>query len=210
MNGEDEHSSDDDATSAYNTEKLPVDTEAHVGSNKAEKDLIKGLGEARHSGNSIPIYCPCDRICCAKLQFKYGMVVCNTGRTMRIVLLSTMDYVINFLSSDDEDKGFTAGTALGDIVRELGDRVLPRMVHFKRRLQRQGVCRGFGELIGAAGRRNLQKYAEDLISAVKIALCDTSQEVRESAATAFNSLHKQVGRNEHNFPSFVGNVRKWR
>ena len=53
--------------------------------------------------------------------------------------------------------------------------------------QRQGVCRGLVELIGAAGRRNLQTYAEDLISAVKIALCDTSQEVRESAATAFNS-----------------------
>ena len=33
-----------------------------------------------------------------------------------------MDYVIEFLSSDDEDKRFTAGTALGDIV-QLGERV---------------------------------------------------------------------------------------
>ena len=80
-----------------------------------------------------------------------------------------------FLSSEDEDKRFTAGTALGDIVRKLGDRVLPRMVPILKdglsaddEGQRQGVCRGLVELIAAAGRRNLQKYAEDLISAVKI------------------------------------------
>jgi hypothetical protein len=61
------------------------------------------------------------------------------------------------------------------------------------------------ELIGAAGRRNLQTYAEDLISAVKIALCDSSQEVRESAATAFNLLHKQVGQEVMNiiFPALL-------
>ena len=60
-------------------------------------------------------------------------------------------------------------------------------------------------MIGAAGRRNLQTYAEDLISAVKIALCDSSQEVRESAATAFNLLHKQVGQEVMNiiFPALL-------
>ncbi len=215
-NDEDEHSSDDDATSAYNTEKITeVDTEAHVGSNKAEKDLIKGLGEARHSAVIASLYIVrADRsmvVRQAAIQV-WKMVVYNTGRTMRIVLPALMDYVINFLSSDDEDKRFTAGTALGDIVRKLGDRVLPRMVPILKdglsaeyEGQRQGVCRGLVELIGAAGRRNLQTYAEDLISAVKIALCDTSQEVRESAATAFNSLHKQVGQDVMNiiFPALL-------
>eukprot|EP00943_MAST-04B_sp_MAST-4B-sp1_P000328 g328.t1 len=213
---ENDNSSDDDANSAYNREKITeVDTEAHVGSSKAEKTLIKGLGEARHSAVIASLYIVrADRsmvVRQAAIQV-WKMVVYNTGRTMRIVLPALMDYVIQFLSSDDEDKRFTAGTALGDIVRKLGDRVLPRMVPILKdglsaddEGQRQGVCRGLVELIAAAGRRNLQKYAEDLISAVKIALCDTSQEVRESAATAFNSLHKQVGQDVMNiiFPSLL-------
>ena len=82
---------------------------------------------------------------------------------MRQILPSLMDYIVRFLSSEEEDKRYTAGTALGEIVRKLGDRVLPTMVPILKNglaaedpVERQGVCRGLVELIGAAVKRNLQ------------------------------------------------------
>jgi HEAT repeat protein len=185
------------------TENVEYDAESHVGSNKAEKALVKGLGVERHRGviaalfiaradNSIVVRQ-------AAIQV-WKMVVHNTGRTMRQILPSLMDYIVRFLSSEEEDKRYTAGTALGEIVRKLGDRVLPTMVPILKNglaaedpVERQGVCRGLVELIGAAGKRNLQSFVTDLISCVKVALCDSDHEVREAAASAFNSLQRQVG-----------------
>ena len=184
-------------------ENVEYDADSHVGSNKAEKALVQGLGEDRHrdviaalfiarADNSIVVRQ-------AAIQV-WKMVVHNTGRTMRQILPSLMDYIVRFLSSDEEDKRFTAGTALGEIVRKLGDRVLPAMVPILTEglaaddsAKRQGICRGLVELINAAGKRNLQAYVEDLILCVKTALCDSDQEVREAAATAFNSLQRHIG-----------------
>jgi hypothetical protein len=182
---------------------VEVDTDAHVGSLQAEKSLIKGLGEERHNGIIAALFIVrADHsivVRQAAIQV-WKMVVYNTGRTMRLILPALMDYIIRFLSSEEEDKRYTAGTALGDVVRKLGDRVLPTMVPILKdglsaedEGQRQGVCRGLVELIAAAGKRNLQTYAADLVACVKTALCDPSQEVREAAALSFESLQKQVG-----------------
>ena len=127
-------------------------------------------------------------------------VVPNTGRVLRDILPVLMNHLISFMSSPDGDQVAIAGFTLGDIVKKLGDRVLPAIVPILRKKladgeaqQRQGVCLGLGEVIGACSRRQLDEYSSVLIPAVKEALCDPEEEVREAAAHAFNMLQQVLG-----------------
>ncbi len=52
----------------------------------------------------------------------------NTGRALREILPSLMNNVITALSSEDGDHITVAGRCLGDIVKKLGERVLPAVV----------------------------------------------------------------------------------
>lgn len=94
-----------------------------------------------------------------------------------------------------------ASRALGDVVKKLGERVLPEMVPFLRRGldpsnstdMRQGVCLGLAEVLHCASKRQIEDYLEELMETVQEALCDAEACVREHAAEAFGTLHRAVG-----------------
>jgi hypothetical protein len=58
---------------------------------------------------------------------------------------------------------------------------------------RQGVCVGLAQILSSTGKHHVELHAEELIDAVKVALCDPVPEVREAAAQAFDLLHQQLG-----------------
>uniref|UniRef100_A0A803KNN2 TOG domain-containing protein n=1 Tax=Chenopodium quinoa TaxID=63459 RepID=A0A803KNN2_CHEQI len=93
-----------------------------------------------------------------------------------------------------------AGRALGELVRKLGERVLPLIIPILSSGlkdpdsgRRQGVCIGLSEVMGSAGKSQLLSFMDSLIPTIRTALCDSEQEVRESAGVAFSTLYKSAG-----------------
>ena len=127
--------------------------------------------------------------------------VANTPKTLREILPAIMRQVITALAdTDNEERRVVAGRTLGDVVRKLGDRVLPEIVPILRRglespsaATRQGVCSGLAEVIEAASKDQIEGHVAVLIPAVRDALCDVSPGVREAAARAFNTLTHTLG-----------------
>jgi HEAT repeat protein len=132
-------------------------------------------------------------------------VVANTPRTLREILTSLMTKIIECLSSRNEDSRNVASKSLGDIVRKLGERVMPEVVPI---LQaglefegegdgnwetRQGVCLGLSEVIGCATNQQLEAYMQSLLACVQEALSDVHPSVREAAAQTFQTLTRKVG-----------------
>ena len=55
-------------------------------------------------------------------------MVPNTGRALREILATLIAQVVNFLASDNLEHVGIASRCLGDIVKKLGERVLPEIV----------------------------------------------------------------------------------
>jgi HEAT repeat protein len=127
-------------------------------------------------------------------------VVSNTPRTLREVMPSLVELLIQKLSSDSIDQRAVAGRALGELVRKLGDAVLPLVVPYLQRgldsdddELRQGVCLGLSEILRAASGKQIEAYVDTLVPALQQALCDDSDHVQALAAKAFHALIKAIG-----------------
>lgn len=139
-------------------------------------------------------------------------VVPNTPKALREILPLLTSQIVTALASGHPDKRTVAGRALGDIVKKLGDQVLPEVVPFLREgleagdeNMRQGVCLGLAEIMDCATPRQVEEFIDTLVPAIQDALCDPSAEVREQSAQAFHSLYKAVGVRsiEHVVPSLL-------
>lgn len=139
-------------------------------------------------------------------------VVPNTPKALREILPLLISQIVSALASVHADKRTVAGRALGDIVKKLGDQVLPEVVPFLRQglesgneNMRQGVCLGLAEIMDCATPRQVEEFIDTLVPAIQDALCDPSAEVREQSAQAFHSLYKAVGVRsiEHVVPSLL-------
>ncbi len=139
-------------------------------------------------------------------------VVPNTPKALREILPLLISQIVSALASIHADKRTVAGRALGDIVKKLGDQVLPEVVPFLRQglesgneNMRQGVCLGLAEIMDCATPRQVEEFIDTLVPAIQDALCDPSAEVREQSAQAFHSLYKAVGVRsiEHVVPSLL-------
>lgn len=127
-------------------------------------------------------------------------VVSNTPRVLREVLPTLIEILIGALASNNMDKRTVGGRALGDIVRKLGDQILPEIVpHLRRELvvgdtdMRQGVCLGLAEIMDCAQKKQIEDFASTLVEAIIDALTDPAASVREQAGQAFLAFHRILG-----------------
>ncbi|XP_052799821.1 eIF-2-alpha kinase activator GCN1-like [Mya arenaria] len=130
----------------------------------------------------------------------WKVVVPNTPRTLREILSTLFSQLLGCLASTSHDKRQVAARTLGDLVRKLGERVLPEIIPIlesglqsEQSEQRQGVCIGLREIMNSTQREHIMFYADSLIPTVKQALCDPLPEVREAAASTFDRLHTNIG-----------------
>ena len=96
-----------------------------------------------------------------------------------------------------------AAQTLGDLVRKLGERVLPEVIPMLEKglksdsfEERQGVCIGLSEIIKETSREYMQLYANTLLPTIRAALCDRERDVRAAAAQTFDSLFAAVGQSD--------------
>lgn len=127
-------------------------------------------------------------------------IVNNTPSILRHIMPVLVRLMISKLSSEDQEQRTIAGRALADLVRKLGDFVLPTIVPFLEEgllspedSFRQGVCHGLSEILSAASSKQIETYIDTLVPALHIALCDKAEDVRSLAAQAFHSLMKSIG-----------------
>ncbi|XP_052855214.1 eIF-2-alpha kinase activator GCN1 isoform X1 [Drosophila gunungcola] len=130
----------------------------------------------------------------------WKVVVTNTPRTLREILPTLFGLLLGCLASTSYDKRQVAARTLGDLVRKLGERVLPEIIpilenglNSDQPDQRQGVCIGLSEIMGSTSKEMVLTFVHSLIPTVRKALCDPLPEVREAAAKTFESLHSTVG-----------------
>lgn len=127
-------------------------------------------------------------------------IVANTPKTLKEIMPVLMNTLITSLASSSSERRQVAGRALGELVRKLGERVLPLIIPILSQglkdpntSRRQGVCIGLSEVMGSAGKSQLLSFMDGLIATIRTALCDSTPEVRESAGVAFSTLYKSAG-----------------
>ncbi len=133
----------------------------------------------------------------------WKVVVTNTARTLREILPTLVHLLLSCLASRSHDKRTIAARTLGDLVRKLGERVLPEVIPMLETglksdepQKRQGVCIGLSEIVQHTSRDNVLLYIESLLPTVRSGLCDEDSDVRAAAAKTFDSLHSTVGKYE--------------
>lgn len=127
-------------------------------------------------------------------------IVANTPKTLKEIMPVLMNTLISSLASSSSERRQVAGRSLGELVRKLGERVLPLIIPILSQGlkdpdagRRQGVCIGLSEVMASAGKSQLLSFMDELIPTIRTALCDSFPEVRESAGLAFSTLYKSAG-----------------
>jgi len=130
----------------------------------------------------------------------WKVIVTNTPRTLREILPTLFNLLLSCLASPNYDKRQVAARTLGDLVRKLGERVLPEIIPIlekglesEDRDKRQGVCVGLSEIMTSTSREMVLTFVDSLVPTVRRALCDKDPQVRQAAAKTFDSLHTTVG-----------------
>ena len=127
-------------------------------------------------------------------------MVTNTARTLHEILPTLIRLLLSCLACNSPDKRKVAARTLGDLVRKLGERVLPEVIPMLEQgmgsesmQERQGVCIGLSEIIQQTSREHVLLYMESLLPTVQSSLLDKDPDVRAAAAMTFDSLHSAAG-----------------
>ncbi|XP_069969048.1 LOW QUALITY PROTEIN: stalled ribosome sensor GCN1-like [Bactrocera oleae] len=175
----------------------------NFGTEQSHTAIIRFLGEERRNRVLSGLYMGRSDVSLmvrkASLHV-WKVVVTNTPRTLREILPTLFSLLLGCLASTSYDKRQVAARTLGDLVRKLGERVLPEIIPILEKGlnsehpdQRQGVCIGLSEIMTSTSKEMVLSFVNSLVPTVRRALSDPLPEVRGAAAKTFESLHSTVG-----------------
>ncbi|XP_065077571.1 stalled ribosome sensor GCN1 [Ochlerotatus camptorhynchus] len=175
----------------------------NFGTEQSHKAIISSLGGERRNRVLAGLYMGRSDVSLMVRQAAlhvWKVVVTNTPRTLREILPTLFSLLLGCLASTSYDKRQVAARTLGDLVRKLGERVLPEIIPIlesglssDQADQRQGVCIGLSEIMASTSRDMVLTFVNSLVPTVRKALADPLPEVRQAAAKTFDSLHTTVG-----------------
>ncbi|XP_034131444.1 eIF-2-alpha kinase activator GCN1 [Drosophila guanche] len=175
----------------------------NFGTEHSHKAIIRFLGDERRNRVLSGLYMGRSDVSLMVRQAAlhvWKIVVTNTPRTLREILPTLFGLLLGCLASTSYDKRQVAARTLGDLVRKLGERVLPEIIPILENGlnsdhpdQRQGVCIGLSEIMASTSKEMVLTFVNSLVPTVRKALSDPLPEVREAAAKTFESLHSTVG-----------------
>ena len=176
-----------------------VETAAQAG-----QSLLEVLGQEKRDRVLSSLYiCRCDTsgtVRAAAIAVWKSLV--STPRTLREIVPTLIDMIINRLASPNSEQKAIAGNALGEVIRKSGEGVFTSLLPtLEQGLSashdsdyRQGICMALHEIISAAPRETIDDHSKTLVSILSLALADTDLEVREAAAESFDALQKLLGK----------------
>ncbi|XP_069136043.1 stalled ribosome sensor GCN1-like [Argopecten irradians] len=188
------------------TGKMTTETahdDDNFGTETSSKAILRALGKDRRDRVLAGLYMGRSDTAILVRQSAlhvWKIIVSHTPATLREILPVLFTLLLGCLASTSHDKRQVAARTLGDLVKKLGERVLPEIIPIlenglgsERADQRQGVCIGLTEIMASTSREHVLVYADSLIPTVRRALVDPLGEVREAAAHTFDSLHANIG-----------------
>jgi HEAT repeat protein len=191
-------------TKAVAIEVEESDDEDSASSPAGEKAILKVLGKPRRDFVLASLYMVRSDMSAVVRQSAlqvWKSFVSNTPKTLRLILETLMNVIVEALSGNNTEKQAMAGRTLGEIVKKLGDQVMPEVVPILRsglsplnsRGMRQGVCLGLAEVISCSPKKQLEDFLDTLVDALEEALCDVLPEVRATGGHAYEAFHKIMG-----------------
>ncbi|XP_041079614.1 eIF-2-alpha kinase activator GCN1 isoform X2 [Polyodon spathula] len=175
----------------------------NFGTAQSNKAIIGALGDVRRNNVLAGLYMGRSDTQLVVRQASlhvWKIVVSNTPRTLREILPTLFSLLLGFLASTCPDKRTIAARTLGDLVRKLGEKILPEIIPIleeglrsEKSDQRQGVCIGLSEIMKSTSKDAVLVFSESLVPTVRKALCDPLEEVREAAGKTFEQLHCTIG-----------------
>ena len=174
------------------------------GATEAGQSLLEVLGEDKRNKILSSLYiCRCDTSGLVKnAATNVWKALVATPRTLKELIPTLTQLLIRRLASSNLEQRAIAGAALGELIRKAGEGVLASLLPtLEEGLlsstdtdNKQGICIALREIISSASQEALEDYEKTLISVVRIALVDADEDVRETAAEAFDSLQKILGK----------------
>ncbi|KAI2804204.1 eIF-2-alpha kinase activator GCN1 [Blomia tropicalis] len=175
----------------------------NFGTEQSHKAILEAFGEERRNTILSGLYMGRSDVSLQVRQASlhvWKVVVTNTPRTLKEILPVLFSLLLGGLASNSSDRQQVAARTLGDLVRKLGERILPEIIPIleeglqsDRPDQRQGVCIGLSEIIASTSKEMIQAFADSLIPTVKKALFDSLPDVRHAAAQTFDQLYIAIG-----------------
>ena len=195
------------------------DEEEETGAVEAGQSLLEVLGEEKRNKILSSLYiCRCDTsglVRSAAINVWKALVA--TPRTLRELIPTLTQLIIRRLASSNMEQKVIAGNALGELIRKAGEGILATLLPtLEEGLEtstdtdnKQGICIALREIISSAAPETLEDYEKTLISVVRTALVDADDEVRETAAEAFDSLQQIFGKKavDHVLPHLLNLLR---
>jgi HEAT repeat protein len=175
----------------------------NFGTEKGSQAIIHALGEERRNRIYSGLYMGRSDISLQVRQASlhvWKVIVSNTPRALREILPTLFNILLSCLASPYGDRRQIAATTLVDIVRKLGERILPDIIPIlehglksERSEQRQGVCIALSEIMANISKDNVIVFSDSLVPTVRHALLDPLLEVRQAGAKTFDNLHSTIG-----------------
>ena len=186
--------------------KMTTDTaneDDNFGTEHSQKAIIKSLGAERRNRVLAGLYMGRSDVALLVRQAAlhvWKVVVTNTPKTLKEILPTLFTLLLGCLASTSVDKRQVAARTLGELVKKLGERVLPEIIPILEvglesddADHRQGVCIGLSEIMASTSKDMVLCFTDNLVPTVRKALCDPLPAVREAAAQTFDSLHGTIG-----------------
>lgn len=192
----------------FNLTGIKANTEIDEDDDEAIKEagasLKEALGEEKRNKILSALYvCRCDTSGAVRsAAISVWKALVHSPKTLKELVPTLIHLIIRRLGSSNMEHKVIASNALGELIRKAGDGVLASLLPtLDEGLQistdsdaKQGICLALRELISSATPEALEEHDKTLIAVVRTALIDSDDEVRETAAEAFDSLQNIFGK----------------
>ncbi|EPS44221.1 hypothetical protein H072_1774 [Dactylellina haptotyla CBS 200.50] len=123
-------------------------------------------------------------------------------RILKEMIPTLTQFIIRRLANPNPEQKEIAGQALSELVRKAGEGVLASLLPTMEESllattdvdAKQGICIALKELIASNPEDVLENYEKTLISVLRIGLVDGDEDVRDTAADAFDSIQRVFGK----------------
>lgn len=184
--------------------KQDEDDEEEEASGEVSNSLLEVLGQEKRDKVLSALYiCRCDTSGQVRLAaVNVWKALVSSQKTLKELVPALTQLIIKRLASSNGEQRFIASQALGELIRKAGEGVLSTLLpSLDEGLRvatdpdsKQGICIALKELVTSTAPEALGDYESTLVSIVRTALVDNNGDVRESAADAFESLQKAIGK----------------
>ena len=127
-------------------------------------------------------------------------LVQNTPRATREILPILMQLLMSLLGSPEVEQQETASRTLGELCRKNGERIFGEIMPILQKAitspderTKGGACLAFSDVMSASNKDVIADNEDVIISAVRIALVDSSAAVRAAAAQTFDTMQHYMG-----------------